>query len=277
VRLGKFWYKTLYLGPKRVYGVKSILELIATSVGMEEGTKHPNSLVRAFDSFLWKVQRIDKLRLAFKQKSNGYWEIRNPTPEDPEYFVIEPANPFNNLTRSFYKHEQELQNLKKFAQLTQKTFWEIIHSNFKSRSFVDIFRNLPKQGPVYVLPKPSIICGEDSSYRRYVGNKQVWNENKIKKEGLIMEEALQAIQTFLESNVRCVASSIRADEEQSSNSNLTEVKKEVQRLMSEDILRKKYTPWESSKDKHEDYDVTFTVPVSSHNYFGALKVSFKWD
>jgi len=92
-----------------------------------------------------------------------------------------------------------------------------------------------------------------------------------------MGEALKAIQSFLESNFRSVASSIRANEEQSSNSNLTEVKKEVEKLMSEDILRKKYNPWASCKDKHEDYDVTITVPVSSHNYFGALKISFKWD
>jgi len=66
VRLGKFWFKTLYLGPKRIYGIKTVLEVIAVSVGIDEEDRSDErneqpSLYYAFCAFFDEVSQIDQL------------------------------------------------------------------------------------------------------------------------------------------------------------------------------------------------------------------------
>jgi len=93
--------------------LKTAVEVIAVSVAKAEFTRYSkkrtkkSKLCRAFEEFLEQVMKIDKLRLAFK-KIDGIWtqlqdhQIPEPKP-DGVYFIIEPTNIYNDLTKEFKK------------------------------------------------------------------------------------------------------------------------------------------------------------------------------
>jgi len=127
VRLGKFWFKTLCLGPKRIYGIKTVLELIAVSVGIDEEDESDDeknetpSLYYAFIDFLDKVSEIDELLLAFKKNhcTRNWDQVIPAGVSDDDAFIIDPSNSKNDLTKYFKNFELEIQNLKAFAKTTK--------------------------------------------------------------------------------------------------------------------------------------------------------------
>jgi hypothetical protein len=62
------------LGKKPIYGIKSMLELIAVSVTKQKVGNL--SMLRAFKTFLGDVSNIDKLKLAFEKDAQGNWVIQ---------------------------------------------------------------------------------------------------------------------------------------------------------------------------------------------------------
>jgi len=69
-----------------------------------------SKLHRAFAEFLKKVEKIDEIRLAFT-KIDGVWkqvpDSETPQPKpDGEYFIMEPTNVFNDLTKEFEKRKE---------------------------------------------------------------------------------------------------------------------------------------------------------------------------
>jgi len=302
VRLGKFWYKSLYLGPKPIYGVKTILELIAVSAAMEEQATYATPfLTKAFNKFLDGVRRIDKLGLAFKKNRNGYWELSQLR----GCAIIEPANPYNDLSKNFAKREVELDNLKKFAMITHGRISQAILSNQCSgREIFEIFRPLPKicEGFRAINP-PQIIEGPnlDTSYRSLVPS-MIINNPKLFERGPFMNDILRVIQATLSTAVSSSVSSVAVRGEVSSSVSSVAVRGEVSssvssvavlgenpedtvkkvqpminRMLTEDVCGREYSPWVPAELRHEDCDVTFKIPISTERKLGALKYSFKWD
>ncbi len=70
----------MYFGENCIYGIKTIIDLIAVAAVMN-ATKNPDenpSILSTFVKFLDDVCNIDKLKLAFEKDFEGnYWVIQN--------------------------------------------------------------------------------------------------------------------------------------------------------------------------------------------------------
>lgn len=108
VRLCKLWNKSLLIDDY-ISGRSTLMELLAVHAGKKEEDRsclqENQSLLRAFDTFLTLMQHFGQMKIEFDfdplkpqrsindfpdLKSNGHLKRTAP-------FVIEPANPFNNL------------------------------------------------------------------------------------------------------------------------------------------------------------------------------------
>lgn len=92
----------------------------------------------------------------------------------------------------------------------------------------------------------------------------------MKKPGV--SEAVKAIQIFLVAAANAAPATLTAKREPIT---LTAVKAFGEKMISEDIRGETYVDWNSfGRDRHEDYDVTFTVPILAKPELGGLKISF---
>jgi len=279
VRLAKFWYKTLYLGPAPIYGVKTMLELIAVSAAMQEQATYDSPcLIRTFNRFLNDVERIDKLRLGFKKNHKGLWELT----QTEGCAIIEPANPYNDLSKNFAEREVELGNLKKFAMITRERISEAVQLNHCSGlHFFNIFRPLPKKlCERFRVDSPHILgCSElDTSYKSLVPDMLINNPKRFNQKGPgpVMEDILKVIQLNLYTAVSSAVSSVAVPGEDPEET-VKKVTPMIERMLSEDLWGQKYSPWKPTTLRHEDYDVTFKIPISTERKQGAVTYSFKWD
>jgi len=177
VRLGKYWYKTLYLGPKNIYGMKLMLELVAVEVSHKMKMKgQPESLTTAFGEFLAQVSKIDSLKL------------------------VDPINKYNILADNFKGREDEVKNLKSFAAATAKKL------NNNNADLLEIFQaTLPKlpAGFSFVM---SVIGPQNCKFNQ---NMVVRNEEK-RKQLENSSDILHAIDVFLVATVNSAAASLTA-------------------------------------------------------------------
>jgi len=196
VRLGKFWLKALYLGPKRIYGIKTVLELIAVSAGInemkesEEKNENP-SLYYAFCDFLLEVSQINDLQLAFQKirgtknweriMPNGYsddddddYQDNDDEESDEERYIIDPSNSKNDLMKNFRNREPEIRKLKEFAKTTKNKME--VQSVTRITS---IFRPQPKLFKVMdqmSVKRPTRFrCDPDYEYNSFFCHMQINN------------------------------------------------------------------------------------------------------
>ncbi|XP_035710794.1 uncharacterized protein LOC118436551 [Folsomia candida] len=281
VRLAKFWFKSLYLGERPIYGVKTILELIAVAASMKEEDRDKKSLLRTFATFLDNVVRIDKLRLKFSN-NNGRWELEN-TRDNNTYraglptdnYIIEPSNPYNNLAKEMIHRDKEVKNLKEFAKISRLRISHAMRTNQVSvDSVFNLFRPLPTS--LYRIcfsdmDSPEMILGGDASFRRYNPDMKVQNENIMKKPG--RKEFLDAVKIFLSSAVNAGSAALIANNKEVT---LADVKQKVEQMIDEDLKGTSHTAWSPATDRFEDYDVVFTVPISNNLEMGGVKIGFRW-
>jgi len=286
IRLVKFWFKTLYLGKRSIYGLKPALEIIAVSVSKAEWSrfktkKSKNSkLQTVFLEFLEQVKKIDKLRLAFRKQANGIWtqltddELPQTKPND-EYFIIEPSNAFNDLTEEFKERQKELENLKSAAKVTQKRVLELA-----TESWFKIFRPVFKISHFFENNDlPSVfVCDFFETYNKY----DCLCYKNFKKPFAVNQEVLTAIEIALSTFVRAAASEFMVLE------NLTLTNKPVmdedkfiplvETMIKEDIIMDGgVEEKDKSKIQHGECDVTYYVPFCKYLGSGCLRVSFKWE
>jgi len=316
VRLGKFWFKTLYLGPKRIYGIKTVLELIAVSVGInEEDESDKNnqtpSLYYAFIAFLDEVSQIDQLGLAFKKNSHTRnWERTVPVGySDDDVFIIDPSNSKNDLSKYFKNREQEIHKLKAFAKTTRNKME--VQSVTKPSI---IFRPQPKFFKVLAelnFRKPiRFFCEPDREYKSFFCEMEI---RTSRMETEVVQKVLQLIQNILLTYTRASSSEVSLvettmsdtdesyseteseeywrlhyEEVSSNDSNesvdvLQEVSDSVRRFIWEQIMEKSFGPEGMKKMKkatrlrYQDSDVVFRIPAQKCPTAGGLSVGFKWD
>jgi len=258
-----------------------MLELIAVSAAMKELDFEKPLLLRAFNRFLATVEKIDQLHLAFEKYGQGLWKIS----QSASCGIIEPSNPYNNLSKNFAKREVELANLKMFAKVTRERISQAMQSQQCSigLGFFDLFRSQPKLVTAFaLLPIPSILGGEDDSYKSFFPRMELRNPNKFKINPM-MGQFLKAIQSSLFIYVRAASLSTSSSGgggggRGGGTPELSKIRPVVNKRLTEDVRGGSYSPWTSSHGKrHEDYDVTLTVPISDQSKLGAVKYSFKWD
>ncbi|XP_035710694.1 uncharacterized protein LOC118436521 isoform X2 [Folsomia candida] len=279
VRLAKFWYKSLYLGERPIYGVKTILELIAIAAAMKEEDRDKKSLLRTFAKFLDNVAQVDKLRLKFSN-SNGKWELENTGGKVPfENYIIEPSNPYNNLAKQMINRDKEVNNLKEFAKISRLRISDAMKTHKVSvESVFNLFRPLPTSlYPTFFsdIGRADIIVGEDPSFRGYNPDMKIYNENIIKNPGMKELLMVNAVKIFLSCTVNAGNAALVANNKEVT---LTEVRQKLRRMIDEDLKGTPHniTEWLPTTNRVEDFDIVFTVPISTNLEKGAVKIGFRW-
>jgi len=317
VRLGKFWFKTLYLGPKGIYGIKTVLELIAVSVAInEEDNSEDNnrkpSLYYAFCDFLDKVSEIDELQLAFKKnRDTRDWEQIIPAGySDDDAFIMDPSNSKNDLMNNFRNHELEIQNLKAFAKTTKNKME--LQSVTRTTS---IFRPTPKlfkkMAELNFAQPTKFFCEPDREYNSFFCNMEIrssWMKTKDTK------NVLELIKNFLLTYTRATSSEVSQVEPNMSDSDESDLtdSEDYESNYSEDEVSSNASInesvdlnrvsvflcsfiWEhimgsnlfgteglrqmnkATQFRHHDADVIFRIPAHKCPKLGGLRVGFKWD
>lgn len=125
IRLTKYWYKSLTLN-ERVYGGSSIIEIICVA-SKEEIDGNNVTVLEALNRFLRNICKINSLKIAFVNDENGKWkQITNAEMKSKKYkdyfdpkivsaenYIVEPANPYNNLGENL--KPKAVDKMKEFA------------------------------------------------------------------------------------------------------------------------------------------------------------------
>jgi len=260
VRLGKYWYKTLYLGPKNIYGMKLMLEVIAVSVAQKmKGEGEAQSLTTAFREFLILVSQIDGLQVTFDN-----WKPQMKQDKALPNAIYDPNNKFNNLALNFKGGEEELKNLKNFAVATKDKL------TGNNTELFNLFQpSLPKLPATWVFPS-YLLSYIGSQPCKFNQDMVVRNEEKRKKN----QELMQMAEIFLVAAVNSAAASIVAKQQ---NVTMQSVEGIVRTAMTAQLVQKKYGQWADQNAKQEACDVTFIIPATKYEHLGAIQVGLKWQ
>lgn len=294
VRLVKYWFKSLSFGEKKLRGKGIIMELLGIAAAeQEESTFNSRSVVRTLRSVLEMVEKIDSTKLAFKQIPETKKWFRMPDSElnlrnshylvpkivgtshilSSEFFIIEPANPFNNLMKD--QDEKVIAKLKEYAGVTKRrlSFLMTGHYNSLNRSTNEVTVDIQK----LFEPQPACLKNQFSSelpvnlfisysypYSSEYCHMEVRNEEPMKRREV--ELAVEVIKWRLLSTVTA-----------------TKIKESVTPVDIRNILvpmvetTLKAQLVSSAMDNHGDYDISISVPYKSNGETFAVKFSMSWD
>jgi len=135
VRLVKYWLKQLNLGPYRS-GFKGTLELLAVRAAQVKENQNDSSTFRkAFRCVMWDIMHLSNFKVYFNEGGHFVKKLnsklckprssyRRIIPEGIRFrdkFVLDPANPFNDLAVDVFEFSPELYpKLCKFANYTYR-------------------------------------------------------------------------------------------------------------------------------------------------------------
>lgn len=275
VRLCKLWNKSLLIDGY-ISGRSTLIELVAVHAGKKEEDrtcfKEKQSLLSAFDTFLTLMQHFGQIKIEFdfdplqpqrsidqfpQLKSNDHLKCTTP-------FVIEPANPFNNLAGGVTLTHAKL--LESFATETRRR----LDLYVKMTSVVACI-------PLNQLfePQPTIHVYISDAMRKFVSNLQFLvgtrvNEGPasptmtIRKEEKYKSTEVQIVLKSFQSIFSIVSqgfiSSKNWQQKCTAAEASSELQTEIYNLIDTNILGIQPRTWINSTVKHEDQDVTFYIP-----------------
>jgi len=249
-----------------------------------------SKLYDAFSKFLEEIQKIDKLRLAFKF-SNGHWiqieEEAEPSAETTgEFFILEPGNELNDLSILFLNHPEETENLKYAAQVThsrllhspvRQAIWNPSTGTFDlppgpDAPLSNIFRPVRKVWELFGRSNmPSDFVFEIDWTCTYKKRNCLMNVTRTIDGYNNITDIHEVIQTYLFTFGRA------AESEVSGRNNRERFEKIMNDFITEDILGDSCDSRKQSKVslKHEECDVMYYIPLEEF-WGGVLKVGFQW-
>ncbi len=240
------------------------MELIAIDAAKEEERANPYnpSMLRAFRLFLKRVENISSLKIAFYEmyykQADVPSQVLRQTP-----LLLDPSSPWNNYLFKFGRPEQRF-----FSNCARNTLHRLERVETQCRlnhgypDFKGLFLPQPTMiGPQQGLPIPS--------------NWMVDHPERTKRTQpnlIIRKRALENKYIF---NVilKAMAAFVYIAELQSKH---TQVKtREAVKDLIEDVFRGSKANWTSSYDSHNDFDVTFEIPVVSGE--SLIRISSNWS
>ncbi|CAL8144615.1 unnamed protein product [Orchesella dallaii] len=283
IRLAKYWYKNLYFGGEKVFGGSAMIELISVAAAEEEG----KSMLRAFDKVLEMISRLDSLKLAFRSLSadNDKWErvpvnelhqgnsrqivpclVGNPLKLQQNYFIIEPANPFQDFLEE--RTITVINNFKKFASLTRTDLGQLVSSNrvgedfilalFQPRPLVIVHVHtlcLPNYFNVkYASPCSSLLCGM-----------------KVRNEAVMKDDRKKATIDVLKARLLSVVNAVATTNPDTvtTNSVCDAVRDATKTSLQVDL-------GPAAVDRENEMDVTLTIPYRIKGQGYAVRYSMSW-
>ena len=252
-RLAKFWNSTIFYNGSQ-FRRSYRFELLGVAAGQEEEghNKDRPSILRAFRLFLIKVETINQQQVIFtdfydKAKIPGYIVKQRP-------FLMDPTNPFHNLMVNFDPSAQQL-----FSQYARESLYRLERVerqlNHDFPDFKGLFQPQPKlfqAGPEMNLPEPvKWLVGSRSRNQFFQPNLNVRKSS--------LDTDMHAL-----SNIKKILSAFLfvADlEAQYKGADRKEFAKDSIKEIIDDFFHGSGTSWTSSQDSHENYDVTFEIPI----------------
>lgn len=245
VRLAKFWYKSLFL--EYVSGGKLLVELVAVFVAQKEANFPSKSQLRCFTSFIHLLQNFNALDVVF----NGeYIFPEHQLTENNRPRVMDPTNPYNNLTRNWSTPAKNQMVL--YANETYGRLQNIYSTRILDYSVLFEFQGFPLPPVSVPIEKIEWLCGEGASVR--VPDLKIRNE--AKRSDALNTLLLQSTQRLLQHKLNTTLVS--------DANNIGSIQKNITEGIDTHIRGRPKQAWGSAFGAsaiHENYDATFTLPI----------------
>ena len=267
-RLAKYWNSTIFYSGSQ-YGRSYIFEMLGIKSGQEEeeNNQEDASILRAFRLFLKRVETIDQQKVIF---TDFYGTAQIPSHIlEQKPLIMDPSNPFNNVMHEFDSSAQQV--FSQYARVSLIRLEKVerqIQLNHGFPDFKVLFQPQPllvQVGPEMKLPKPEKWLVESQSRNQFFQPSL-----KVRKSSLD-KYALSNIKKILSSFL--VAADLIAQHKEANN---IEFAKESIQEVIDDLFHGSRRSWTSSQDSHENYHVTFEIPIGREGG-ETLMISSKWN
>lgn len=273
VRICKFWNKSLLIA-EYVPGRSTLIELIAVYAGKKEESrsciKERRSLLSAFNTFLKLMESFNNLQIEFdfdplapqRSINNFPWLKENKYLKETP-FVIEPANPFNNLAKGVKEAQ-----MKQFRTCASETL-------FRLNGYVTVsqFTQIPLD--VIFEPQPTIHryvsddvakflksmrCMVSSSINEGPSSPTMVIRKESKYKNHDMQDVLKHMQTVFSVISQGFVSSKYLIQSKTAIQVREELQQRITACIDVNIKGGKPRTWSSTSQLHEDQDITFSIP-----------------
>jgi hypothetical protein len=238
VRLAKFWNKTLHQFPY-ISGRSTMIELIAIHAAtiQEQGQR---SCLEGFKIFLTLMKEFDKLSIIFFEGSQVPAFVRDQRP-----LVLDPVNPYNNFAD--FRDDNKANVISKFKEYSSTTLARL--NGFTG--LPHLFEVQPKIFIPAILQPPNWVVSPKTM--KLVNPKM--NVRMSDKDFKPKDLAVKAMQT-------CFMTSMAALTLGGKKVDMTDVDEAMKNCVDLNILgNPSPRHWGGSGGKHEDFNVTFMIPV----------------
>lgn len=246
----QFRYKTL-LFVDYVSGAKSCIETIAVYAAKQEEQMEKKSYLRSFERFIQQLMNFEYLNIHFHSEHEVLDKSR------PR--VMDPVNPYNNLANNWDRRSIEL--VKQYARETKRRldYLACICAARMDQLFEPqpVFR--PDIGEIFPSDSNWLVSTTTtvSSYPDLkIRNEQFRKDHKL-------STGLEILKIYFQSAI-CTA--------RASGLDVSQIQETVINTINKQVFNKECTWSAAENKKHEDYDVTFTIPSTSGN---AMRISYR--
>lgn len=234
-----------------VSGAKSCIELIAVYAANQEEKMGTKSYLRSFERFINFLQNFDNLDIHFGE--HQVLDKNRPR-------VMDPVNPYNNLAKNWDRKSVELV---KYAKETKRRLDTL--ANIRTVRLDQLFE-----------PQP-VFRPDMSGMFEYNSNESQWlvgttasvsiPDLKVRNERFRTDFKLRNGLDILKVYFQIAVYVSRA-----SSYDENKMKEAVQNTICKQVYNTEFTWCSAGNEKHEDFDVTFTIPFSNQN---AIRISYR--
>lgn len=257
VRLAKFWYKTLYFDDY-TSGAKSAIELVAVYAARKESNYASASHLRCFGQVLKYLKNFDEMNIVFENEYK--FAKHEPVDDGRRPRLLDPVNPYNNFASNWSRKSIDL--MKRYAKETYRRLQVLADGRIVQLNV--LFEPQPTCLPIF-----SQVFPKTSNGRNWLVSSVDYNsmpDLKIRNNKFMEDPNRRISLEILKGYFQFVLYSVRA------SPNSGQAKEAIENLISSHVYGQKLT-WVPSGERHEDFDVTFTVPCSKDK---AIRISYRF-
>lgn len=293
VRLCKLWNKSLLID-EYISGRSTLVELIAVYAGIAEEKRScfddRRSLLSAFNHFLKLIENFKQLKIEFdfdplapqRSINNFSWLKDNKEVKKYVPYVIEPSNPFNNLGKNV--KEAQIKQLQMYAAETIRRLQGYV--------FMTAFTFIPLD--VIFEPQPTVHRFITENVKAFLNSVSFMtstsvNEgpssatttirNNSKYRDRDMQVLLKNLQNVFSIVAQGLVSSEWFNQPKDGKQVRDKLQEKIETYIDVGIKGVEHRPWTSTTKKHEDQDITLSIPcyMMINNKQEKLCVYISWS